>query len=91
MRSPAKGYDCVDEQCKGPHESCTVTHLDNDAGLDQECNSGHFFVNHKTHIWGDPAAAETMKYEDSLFEVIDVLNKNYRVKDEGTFTVPADW
>jgi len=91
VRSPNKGYDCVDEQCKGPHESCTITHLDNDNGLDQECNSGHFFVNHQTNIWGDPAAAETMKYEDSLFEVIDVLNKNYRVKDEGTFTVPADW
>jgi hypothetical protein len=91
VRSPAGGMDCVDDECKGPHESCTVTHLSNRDSMDQECNSGHFFVNHQTNIWADPDAAPTMKYEDSLFEVVDIVNKNYRVMDKGTFKVPADW
>ncbi len=85
------GIDCVDDECTGPHETCQVTHYDNESGLRQECNSGHFFVNHKVNIWGDPAAATLMKYEDSLFEVVDFVNANYRAKQPGTFEVPADW
>jgi hypothetical protein len=91
VEGPNGGIDCVDDECKGPHETCTVTHFDNDAGMRQECNSGHFFVNHKTNIWGDPGKASEMKYEDSLFEVITHVNQNYRAKESGTYEVPADW
>jgi hypothetical protein len=91
VRAPGGGFDCVDDTCKGAHSECTVTHYDSGSDLEQECNSGHFFVNHKTNIWGDPEAAAGMKYEDSLFEVIAEVDKQYRTRKAGTFEVPADW
>ncbi len=89
VRAPG-GLNCVDDECKGPHESCTVTTISRD-GMEQECNSGHFFVNHKTDKWGSTAYANVMKYEDSLYEVVNVVDQLYRTRTPEDREVPADW
>jgi hypothetical protein len=84
------GFDCVADTCTGAHDTCARTQASG-SGMDQECNSGHFFVDHKTNIWGEPGVSGVMKYEDSLFELIDFVDQNYRTKAAGDFVVPASW
>jgi hypothetical protein len=85
-----EGYQCVDDTCKGEHDTCAITSLEGIPN-EQECNSGHFFVNHKTDIWGDASYAPVMRYEDELFELIEWVDQHYRTRKPADAEVPADW
>lgn len=84
-----EGFVCVDDTCKGEHESCKQFKLEESTV--QECNSGHFFVNHKSDIWGDTSYAPVMRYEDELYELIEWVDQHYRTRKPAVVEVPADW
>jgi len=81
------GYQCVEAQCKGEHEECEEFVIPRD-NMVQECNSGHFFVNQATNVWGE-TDLETARFEDALLEVIDVVSKKYRIKQPADVEVPV--
>lgn len=81
------GLRCVDRDCKGEHEECTVTDISRD-NMQQECNSGHFFFNQKTNRWGETEMDEA-RFEDALLEVIEVVEQKYRVMDPADVEVPV--
>ncbi len=58
------------------------SHLDS-KGYIKECNKGSFYLNARGK-W-----REGPKYEDALFEIMDYIEKNYRVKPEGVYPVDA--
>lgn len=80
--------DCVAPQCKGAHESCEVTKVQENQ-FHQECNSGHFFVNHVSDRWGSAEAAEKMLHEDAFFELLAYVDKTYRTRAPEEVEVPA--
>jgi len=83
------GLRCVDRACKGSHADCTVTDITRD-GLEQECNSGHFFFNQVTNRWGETDMTGA-RFEDALLEVIDAAAGLYRIKAAADVMVPADF
>ena len=86
---------CVDNECKGPHETCTVTNIPKsefNPNHEQECNSGHFFVNQATNRYGATGEAlETMKFEDALIEMLTAVENTFRVRKPATVKVPKDF
>lgn len=80
-------WNCVDPDCQGPHESCDIELVESH-DLQQECNSGNFYTNHATDRWGSPEAAEVMRYEDVVIDVINFVDETYRTREPGTYTVP---
>ncbi len=83
------GMDCLDPDCRGPHETCEVYRNIPGSDLEQECPSGHFFVNHVTDRWGHLDAADVMRFEDSLMELLDVVDQEYRTRPPEDVEVPA--
>jgi hypothetical protein len=86
---------CVDNECTGKHSDCTVTDIPRgefSQNHEQECNSGHFFVNQATNKFGATGAdIETMKFEDALIENILYLETEYRIRKPATVSVPVDF
>ena len=82
------GKDCLDNQCKGPHETCAIADVSS-SDLVQECNGGHFFMNHKTNRWGDLSASEVMRFEDALFDIISDVEAKFRVRQPEYVEVPV--
>ena len=76
---PDGTWDCVDPQCKAAHDDCELLKIPSHL-LVQECNSGHFFANHVSNVFGDKDAAEYMKYEDMLAEAVEHLDETYRTR-----------
>lgn len=72
-------FECLDPECKGKHDECKVEKIPK-SELQQECNGGHFFVNHKSNSFGEKDASEYMRYEDSLFELLEFVDKNFRTR-----------
>lgn len=85
------GMDCLDPECRGPHETCEVLRNVPGSDLVQECPSGHSFVNHVTNRWGDPGAAAVMRFEDHLMELLDVVDQEYRTRPPEDVEVPVDF
>jgi len=83
------GKQCVDPDCKGPHETCEI--IEDTGKLKQECNAGHFFFNHLTNRWAETDAAEVMKFEDSLFDVIADVDERFRTKKAAELVVPVEF
>ena len=84
-------WNCVDPDCKAEDQAdCQMnTYPKNE--MVQECNSGHFFVNFKSDRWGNTDMASKMKYEDSMFEFLDYMDKHYRTRKPAEYTVPVNW
>ncbi|HNZ03273.1 MAG TPA: hypothetical protein PKK50_03955 [Myxococcota bacterium] len=86
---------CVDNECKGPHETCTVTDIPKsefNPNHEQECNSGHFFVNQATNRYGaNGADLETLKFEDAFIEQVLATENMFRIRKPATVKVPADF
>jgi len=86
---------CVDNECTGPHDTCTVTNIPKsefNPHHEQECNSGHFFVNQATNRYGAMGEdLETMKFEDALIEQILATEDMYRIRKPATVKVPVDF
>ncbi len=85
------GMDCLDPDCQGPHETCEVYQNVPDSDLVQECPSGHFFVNHVTDRWGHEEVADVMRYEDSLMELLDIVDQEFRTRPPEDVEVPEDF
>lgn len=81
------GLRCVDADCMATHEECMVYDISRD-NIEQECNSGHFFVNQASNRWGE-TDMDTSRFEDALFEVIDVVEDEYRVRKPADVEVPV--
>ncbi len=85
------GMDCLDPDCRGPHETCEVFRNVPGSDLEQECPAGHFFVNHVTDRWGHQEVSDIMRFEDSLMELLDVVDQEYRTRPPEDVEVPADF
>jgi len=84
-------WDCIDPECKAENQDdCKMNQYPKDE-LVQECNSGHFFVNFVSDRWGSTEMAKKMKYEDSMFEFLDFMDKHYRTRKPAEYTVPVNW
>jgi len=82
------GDDCLDPTCEGDHDTCALVDTGDTV---QECNGGHFFVNHQTNRWADPEAATTMLFENGLFDVIADVDKRFRTRKPAEIEVPYDF
>lgn len=80
------GWTCSNPKCTGSHEECEEFQIPK-GELEQECNGGHFFFNQKSNKWGDLEAAKLMRYEDVVFDLVDHLNKTYRLRQPETVEV----
>jgi hypothetical protein len=47
---------------------------------DRECNRGSFYLDMVSDKWGDPASAAVMKYEGSILDLMEHVDKTYRVR-----------
>jgi len=77
-------WNCVDPDCKGPHEECEVLQIPSNT-LEQECNGGHFFANQVSNKFGNVEMAEFMRFEDMLLDLIEEIDANFRT------TPPAEY
>jgi len=79
---------CVQADCQGPHEACEVTE-EKGKDFEQECHSGHFFVNHTTDRFGDPEAGKLARHEDALLDLLKFMDKTYRLRAPAEVEVDA--
>ncbi len=68
---------CVDPTCTGPHDTCEVREIPS-ARLNRECNRGSLFLNLQSDKWGN--TDQPMGYEDSVFDLIEVIDATYRTR-----------
>jgi hypothetical protein len=80
-------WTCVDPTCTGEHEEC-ATEVVKGNDLDEECNRGHFFADHHTDRWGNPAAAGYMKYESAFVELLDEIDSHFRARPPADLPEP---
>jgi len=84
-------WECVDPQCKAENQDdCKINKYQKDE-LVQECNAGHFFVNFVSDRWGNSGDEMKMRYEDSMFEFLDWMDKHFRTRKPAEYKVPVNW
>jgi hypothetical protein len=77
-------FSCSDPTCTGTNEECPEIEIPKNR-TEQECVGGHFYANHKTNRWGDTSAAEYMRYEDALVDLVHHLDATYRTRPAGDY------
>ena len=71
--------DCVNPQCKAAHDECEIIEVPQ-KDLYQECPGCCVFANQVADRYGNQEAADRMRYEDMLLDMMEHVDSTYRVR-----------